>query len=148
MGRKLGQPSATARIAGGGEAPCLYGTVKFYPTQSGVLVVADLYGLPRCNDTGIFGFHIHEGVACSGDGFANTNGHYNPTDAEHPKHAGDLPPLLSCKGRAYMAVLTDRFRLSEVIGRTIVIHSQPDDFHTQPAGNSGTKIACGRICRT
>ena len=147
MGPGFGKPAAMARIAGSGEAPCLYGSVKFYPAQSGVLVVADVCGLPKSGGTGVFGFHIHEGSACTGEDFSDVGGHYNPEGAEHPKHAGDLPPLISCKGRAYMAVLTDRFCLSEVIGRTVVIHSGPDDFHTQPAGNSGAKIACGRICK-
>lgn len=44
-----------------------------------------------------------------------------------------------------MYVLTDRFRVRDIIGRTVVIHSGPDDFHTQPAGNAGEKIACGVI---
>jgi Cu-Zn family superoxide dismutase len=42
-------------------------------------------------------------------------------------------------------VVTDRFTLPEVIGRTLVIHSGADDFRSQPAGNAGTKIACGVI---
>ncbi len=55
-------------------------------------------------------------------------------------HAGDLPPLLSNNGRAYCQVLTGRFRVSDVIGKTVVIHSGPDDFMTQPSGNAGEKI--------
>jgi Cu-Zn family superoxide dismutase len=46
-----------------------------------------------------------------------------------------------------MAVLTDRFAVSEVLGKAVVLHRQPDDFHTQPAGNAGAKIACGLIER-
>ncbi len=44
-----------------------------------------------------------------------------------------------------MKVLTDRFRIEEIIGGTVVIHDAPDDFHTQPSGNAGAKIACGVI---
>lgn len=44
-----------------------------------------------------------------------------------------------------MAVLTNRFRAAEAIGRTVVIHSRRDDFTSQPAGDSGRKIACGVI---
>ena len=47
----------------------------------------------------------------------------------------------------YLSVKTDRFSVNEIIGRTVVIHSDPDDFHTQPAGNAGKKIACGVIQR-
>ena len=92
-------------------------------------------------------FHIHQGRACSGIGFSGTEGHYNPTEEMHPKHACDLPPLLECKGQAYLSVKTDRFSVDEIIGRTVVIHSDPDDFYTQPAGNAGRKIACGVIRR-
>jgi len=52
---------------------------------------------------------------------------------------------LSCDGNAYMQVLTNRFSVREILGKTVVIHSHPDDFHTQPAGNAGEKIACGVI---
>ena len=44
-------------------------------------------------------------------------------------------------------VLTGRFRVGEIIGRSVVLHSDPDDFHTQPSGNAGMKIACGVIRR-
>lgn len=141
------QPCAIARIAGGEQAPCLHGTVKFYKTGKSVLVVADICGLPD-SETGIFGLHIHTGESCLGADFSATGAHYNPAGSPHPRHAGDLPPLFSCSGKAFMAVVTDRFCLKEVFGKTVVIHSGPDDFHTQPAGNSGEKIACGKISPT
>ena len=58
---------------------------------------------------------------------------------------GDLPPLLSCNGNAYMTVKTDRFKVKDIIGRTVIIHYRADDFRTQPSGDSGEKIACGII---
>ena len=70
---------------------------------------------------------------------------YKRQQEEHPKHAGDLPPLLANDGVAWSAVYTDRFYPEEVIGRTVVIHGMGDDFHSQPSGNSGVKIACGEI---
>lgn len=141
-----GRPGAIACMKGGVSAPNMRGTVKFYSTGCGTLVVAEVQGLPE-NDSGFFAFHIHAGGDCGGEAFADTMGHYNPGDQEHPRHAGDLPPLLSRRGNAFLAVETDRFVLREVIGRTVVIHHDPDDFHTQPAGNAGTKIACGVIHR-
>jgi Cu-Zn family superoxide dismutase len=79
--------------------------------------------------------------------FSVTEGHYNPSEQAHPKHAGDLPSLLECQGNAYLSVRTDRLSVTDIIGRTVVIHSDPDDFHSQPAGNAGKKIACGVICK-
>ena len=140
----FGRPAAVARIAGGNLAPCLYGTVKFYQMGKQVLVVADICGLPP-SQTNIFAMHIHVGGDCGGEGFSDTQGHYDPCGQPHPNHAGDLPPLFSCGGRAFLAVQTDRFCLPEIVGKTVVIHGGPDDFHTQPAGNSGEKIACGVI---
>lgn len=71
--------------------------------------------------------------------------HYNPENTEHPKHAGDLPPLLANNGIAWSAVYTDRFYPEDVVGRTVIIHDMADDFHTQPSGDSGMKMACGEI---
>ena len=138
-------PDAVARIQGGAEALQLSGCVQFYQERGCVLVVARIIGLPKESETGFFGFHIHQGESCSGTDFPGTGSHYNPTGQAHPKHAGDLPPLLSCRGNAYLSVKTDRFSVKEIIGRAVVIHSDPDDFHSQPAGNAGKKIACGII---
>ena len=93
-------------------------------------------------------FHIHTGNACTENGqgeFASAGGHYNPWDTLHPSHAGDLPPLLSNNGSAWMAVYTGRFYPEDVIGRTVIIHEKSDDFHTQPSGDAGEMIACGKI---
>ena len=140
-------PDAVARIQGGLETPQLSGCVHFYQQNGCVLIVAEIFGLPRESETGFFGFHIHQGGNCSGTDFSGTGSHYNPVDQVHPKHAGDLPPLMWCRGNAYLAVKTDRFTVHDIIGKTVVIHSAPDDFHTQPAGNAGRKIACGVICK-
>ena len=140
-------PDAVAQIRGGVEVPKLSGCIRFYQQKGCVLIVAEIFGLSRENETGFFGFHIHQGESCSGTDFSETGSHYNPVDQVHPKHAGDLPPLMCCRGNAYLAVKTDRFTVHDIIGKTVVIHSDPDDFHTQPAGNAGRKIACGVICK-
>lgn len=147
MQRCRKSPDAEAWIAGGEEAPQLSGCVRFYQENGCVLIEAKVSGLPEVSEPGFFGFHIHQGRDCSGAGFFGTEGHYNPLGQGHPEHAGDLPPLLSCHGNAYLAVKTDRFSVDEIIGRAVVIHSDPDDFHSQPAGNAGEKIACGVIQR-
>ena len=139
-------PDAVARITGEIEAPRLSGCVQFYQERGCVLIVAKISGFPE-SETGFFGFHIHQGNTCAGAEFSGTGNHYNPAEQAHPEHAGDLPPLLRCNGSAYLSVSTDRFSVKEIIGRTVVIHSDPDDFRTQPAGNAGRKIACGVICK-
>ena len=146
-------PDAVAVVGGRSENSGPYGTVKFYGSESGVLVVADILGLPapalECEGR-IFGFHIHDGSECSGndaDPFADAGSHYNPSGCPHPYHAGDMPPLFGAGGRAFLAFLTDRVSVDEIIGKAVVIHDRPDDFTTQPSGNAGNKIACGVISR-
>lgn len=147
------RPQAEARIAGSESFSDISGMVRFYQTNEGVIVYAEITGLPHDNAPchgRIFGFHIHAGDSCSGnmdDPFADSMSHYNPNGCEHPYHAGDLPPLFGNNGLAVSAVLTDRFFVDEIIGKTVIIHDHPDDFTTQPSGNSGTKIACGVIQR-
>ncbi len=145
------KPDAKAKIKGSKKYSKINGIVEFFSTKYGVIVKVKINGLPynesECND-GIFGLHIHTGSKCSGtdtDPFADALTHYNPNNCKHPYHAGDLPPLFGNNGYAYMAVLTNRFTINEIIGKTIIIHSQPDDFKTQPGGDSGKKIACGII---
>lgn len=144
MHNLFGRPYAMACVRGSGEGERIDGTVKFFQQSHGTLVVAEICGLPE-TPTNFFAFHIHENGDCCGEGFPNTGNHFNPCQTEHPMHAGDLPPLMACKGRAYLAVLTGRFCPKDVVGRSVVIHSHPDDFHTQPSGGAGTKIGCGVI---
>lgn len=127
----------------------IYGTVCFYPFQNGTIMVYEINGLPK-GEKGIFGFHIHEGDTCLNDTavpYEKTKGHFNPTNHEHPYHLGDLPPLFATRGKAWSIVYIDKFKPEQIIGRTMIVHVNPDDFHTQPSGNSGEKIACGEIKR-
>ena len=135
---------ATALIRGRDTTPYIFGRVEFFQKENCVLVVANIGGLPK-NDSGFYGFHIHGGNSCLGVDFSESGGHFNPENKPHPLHAGDLPPLLACGNTAFLQVLTDRFRVSDILGKTVIIHNNPDDFKTQPSGNAGTKIACGII---
>ena len=151
LGRR---PHATAVIGGSTWYPAIKGLVRFFQTDAGVVVATEITGLPAPTEectAPVFGFHIHGGGSCTGnatDPFADALTHYNPAVCPHPYHAGDLPPLFGNNGFAFSVVLTDRFTVSEIIGKTIIVHSKPDDFTTQPAGNSGNKIACGIIQST
>ena len=73
--------------------------------------------------------------------------HYNPDNQLHGNHAGDLPVIFSNNGTAIMDVFTSRFRPKDVVGRSVIIHQNPDDYRTQPTGASGKKLACGIIVR-
>ncbi len=142
-----GLPEHYAQIRGSSTYPQIKGMVFFYRFRRGTVVVADITGLPE-TETGIFGFHIHEGNACTGDGkdpFGDTKGHYNPYGLSHPMHAGDMPVLFGNNGKAWSAFYTNRFMPGEITGKTVVIHDMPDDYKSQPAGNAGMKIACGVI---
>lgn len=147
------KPLAFCMIDGSSAYRSIKGMVLFYENVEGVLIQVKVKGLPmkkgyKCGSS-IFGFHIHEGTMCSGtmqEPFKNAGGHYNPQGCEHPQHAGDLPPLFASRnGSAMMSFVDDRFTVEEIIGRVMIIHENPDDFHTQPSGNSGPMIACGKI---
>jgi superoxide dismutase, Cu-Zn family len=147
-------PAAHAQIQGNSSNKNLRGSVLFYQNPGGVVLCVEVFGLPigtgLCGSR-VFGFHIHEGRSCTGnaaDPFADAGEHYNPNTCPHPEHAGDLPPLFGNNGYAWTAFATNRFTISEIIGRTIIIHGEPDDFSTQPDGDAGDKIACGIIVPT
>lgn len=137
--------NAKATIKGGKSFPKINGNVYFRQTKNGVIVTAKINSLPTSNkpcDSRIFGFHIHEGTSCTGDAtdeFKNTLTHYNPNMYKHPHHAGDMPVLFENNGYAYMSFLTNRFKVTDIIGKVVIIHSNPDDFRTDPSGNSRRK---------
>lgn len=145
------QPEAIAFVRGSADYPNINGRVLFYNTRQGVIVFTVVTGLPISSDKckgSVFAFHIHSGAACTGnpqDPFAGVGAHYNPQNCPHPFHAGDMPPLLGNNGYAMSLFLTDRFTIDEIIGKTVIIHKNPDDFAIQPSGNAGIKIACGEI---
>ena len=145
------KPQAAAWVTGNSENPNLSGLVKFYQTPyGGILVETEIFGLPNQsipNSSDFYAMHIHEFGDCSSD-FTKTGSHYNKTDELHPLHTGDMPPLMGNQGYAWSSFYDKRFTLEEIIGKSVVIHSNRDDFTTQPAGDSGTKIGCGEIRRT
>lgn len=148
----INHPSyAIANISGSPEYSNITGTAIFKKKNNGVLVTVEVWGLPhdegRCDER-VFALHIHNGESCTGnneDPFADAGTHLNLEHCPHPEHTGDLPPLFGNQGYAYLSVFTNRFTLNDIIGKVIIIHENPDDFTTQPSGNAGKKIACGKI---
>lgn len=142
------KPDAAAWVTGNHENPQLNGLVKFYMTPyGGTLIEAEIFGLPNLKTpeaANFYAMHIHENGDCTLP-FDKTGNHYNPTKEPHPQHSGDLIPLFGNQGYAWAAFYDKRFAVPEIIGKSLIIHSMPDDFTTQPSGNSGEKIGCGVI---
>lgn len=144
-------PAAKVNIYGSNEYAYLHGEVCFFDTIRGVKVKGKIYNLPQ-NATGFYGFHLHDGGECEPrkgkNVFSKAKGHYNPEGTKHPLHAGDFPVLLATKrGCSEFSFLTDRFGIDEIIGRTLIVHQDADDFSSQPSGKAGKRIACGIITR-
>ncbi|UFJ40272.1 superoxide dismutase family protein [Brevibacillus humidisoli] len=147
---------AFAWITGGPLAPDLNGVVVFTDVPGGVEVYVKVNGLPPYqpgtetrDPIGPHGFHIHENGTCEvgrpDDPFQSAGEHWNPTNQPHGNHAGDFPVLFSNNGYAAMSFFTNRFRVADIIGKAVIIHQNPDDYRTQPAGDAGKRLACGVI---
>jgi superoxide dismutase, Cu-Zn family len=144
-------PSATAVIQPKSGSN-IQGSVNFSQSGKQIIVSGNFSGLKPNAEHGI---HIHEKGDCSAPDATSAGGHYNPTSMPHGSstvmahHAGDMPNIVSdANGNAnYKAVLKD-FTLEgdqSIIGRAVVVHRDPDDYKSQPAGNSGPRIGCGLI---
>jgi Cu-Zn family superoxide dismutase len=126
------------------------GTVTFTKSGNEIQVVADLQNLTP----GQHGFHIHEKGDCGTADASSAGGHFNPTHQHHggpataARHAGDLGNVeADASGKAH---LDWKGKLSlggadSIIGKSVVVHEKEDDLKTDPAGNSGARIACGVI---
>ena len=128
------------------------GSVTFAPKGDAVLVVARVSGLTP----GEHGFHVHEGGDCAAPDAAGAKGHFNPGGMMHgyhqhmEHHAGDLPNLVAnAGGVAEYRQEVQGLRLDAgpngILGRSVIVHADADDYRSQPAGNSGRRVACGVI---
>jgi len=144
-------PAAVATLAPA-SGSSVTGTVSFAQQGGKVLVRADVSGLPP----GGHGFHVHENGDCSAADATSAGGHFNPLAKPHGNpglgehHAGDMPMLeADASGHAKLNVVLEPMSLgggaADVIGKSVVVHKDVDDYKTQPAGNSGARIACGVI---
>lgn len=150
-------PSRTyAVIEGGPLAPNIHGYVLFEDVPYGTEVYVEVSGLPPYKPAtgnqqpiGPFGFHLHEKGVCTignpKEPFQAAGEHWNPTNQPHGNHVSDFPVLVASDGYARMSFFTNKFRAADVIGRAVMIHQNPDDYRTQPAGNAGKRLACGVI---
>ena len=129
------------------------GTVTFVQTGDGVQVSGEVRGLKPGAE---HGFHVHEKGDCSsGDGMS-TGGHFNPTAKPHgahgaaEHHTGDLPSLKADKyGVAAFSFVSKPISVggptTDIVGKGLIVHRDPDDYQTQPTGNAGPRLACAVI---
>jgi Cu-Zn family superoxide dismutase len=144
-------PSAVADLAAT-TGSTARGNVTFTAKGDKVVVVAKATGLVP----GSHGFHVHEKGDCSsGDGMS-AGGHFNPLGKPHAhpstadRHAGDMPMLVADSAgnasfTAELDVITIGGGSADVVGKGVIVHKDPDDFKTQPTGNSGARVACGVV---
>lgn len=147
---------AIAYINGGPLAPTIRGVVTFQDVPGGTIVSVNITGLPPYRPAmenqppiGPHGFHIHENGTCEigdpNDPFQAAGEHWNPYNQPHGNHPGDFPVLFSNSGNASMHFFTNKFTVNQVVGKAIIIHENPDDYRSQPAGAAGKRLACGVI---
>ncbi|PJI97571.1 Cu-Zn family superoxide dismutase [Acidovorax sp. 69] len=129
------------------------GSVTFVQTGDGVRISGEIRGLKPDSE---HGFHVHEKGDCSsGDGMS-AGGHFNPTGKAHghhgagDHHTGDLPSLKADKyGVAAFSFVSHSVSVAgpttDIIGKGLIVHRDPDDYKTQPTGNAGPRLACAVI---
>lgn len=131
------------------------GVVSFSQQDDKVLVNARIQGL----SPGPHGFHIHEKGDCSAPDASSAGGHFNPASTKHGSpsspehHGGDFGNLTAdATGTATLAITIPASQITlsksganSIIGKGLIVHADPDDFATQPTGNSGKRLACGVI---
>jgi Cu-Zn family superoxide dismutase len=145
-------PAAVAHVVGA-SGSLVSGTLALAPFRGGVRVTGDLGGLAP----GSHGFHIHQTGDCSAADASSAGGHFNPTGSGHGRagsamhHAGDIDNIVAgASGVAHIDVQLRGVSLggdaaTDIVGRAFVVHAAPDDYQSQPSGNSGARIGCGVI---
>jgi Cu-Zn family superoxide dismutase len=146
-GQDVSKATATLEPKSGSKVT---GTITFTKTGDQTRMVADVENLTP----GKHGFHIHEKGDCSAADAASAGGHFNPTHQHHggpsgtERHAGDLGNIeADASGKAHVE-WTGKLSFSgddSIIRKSVVVHEKQDDLKTDPAGNSGARIACGEI---
>jgi superoxide dismutase, Cu-Zn family len=144
-------------VAGGAKAVAMLrtaagvdvGRASATEVAGGVRFTIDAKGMPQGNH----GAHIHMTGRCDGPDFTTAGGHWNPTNMKHGSmnpqgpHEGDLPNLMiGADGRGTLGATIPGATMAGLMdadGAAIVVHAGPDDLMTDPAGNSGARIACG-----
>lgn len=149
-----GGPSASSRLEARSNSSAS-GTVSFTQQGDHVMARVDVSGL---NPGQEHGFHIHDKGDCSAPDGMSAAGHFNPSAKPHgpqgsEHHGGDMPALKAdAYGKAtasfHLTGVTVTEGANSIVGRSVIVHKDPDDYKTQPTGNSGARIACGVIVKS
>ena len=146
---------AEAKLSGTSADTTVDGTVRFDSDSAGKVKMTLDITIPKKAGKSV-AVHIHEHGNC-GDTAMLAHGHWNPTNAQHGKwgsgnfHLGDIGNVkLNAQGKGTMTLTTDLWTLGgkpdkNILGKAMIVHGGADDYKSQPAGNSGTRIGCGLI---
>lgn len=146
---------AEAAVSGTNADTAVTGSIKFDREGSGKTKMTLEILVPKLASKTV-AVHIHEHGDC-GDMGKMAHGHWNPTNSQHGKwgtgsfHSGDIGNVkLDSKGIGKLTISTDLWTLggtapTNIVGKSIIVHSGVDDYKSQPAGNSGSRIGCGVI---
>ncbi|WP_242112839.1 superoxide dismutase family protein [Luteimonas aquatica] len=148
--------SATANLASA-SGSLVSGKLTLVPMQGGVHLTGEIGGL---GNTSTHAIHVHEKGDCSAVDASSAGGHFNPTASAHGRagtgmhHAGDMDNIVAnAEGVAKIDIHLAGVTLgggapNDIAGRAVVVHAAADDYKSQPAGNSGARVACGVITVT
>lgn len=128
------------------------GSIELSEDGNGTTISLTATGLSE----GLHGVHLHETGLCEGPDFQSAGGHWNPEGRQHGRdnpggaHVGDLANLgANGEGQATSTYLVPgvlmqgtKASLSDVDGTALIIHEGPDDYVTDPSGDSGARVAC------
>ena len=149
---------STAQLAEANLSPAsaslVSGRVAVVPEAGGVHITGTIGGLPQGKPAA---FHVHEKGDCSAMDASSAGGHFNPATQPHGRagsgahHAGDMDNLqANAEGVVHVDVRLRGVTLgggaaNDIAGRALVVNADADDYHSQPAGNAGARVACGVI---
>ncbi len=141
----IDQPLAAKPVAG---------TLRFAQTGGTVTVTGEVSNL---KPNALHGFHVHERGDCSAPDASSAGSHYNPTGTPHgahgvgAHHVGDMPQLKAdATGVAKVQFTSQSLTLDgphSIVGKSVIVHRDPDDVNAQPVGNAGPRLACGVIAK-
>lgn len=153
MGKTVGEtPSLIVDSEMIGDKGQVLGTARVSQEREGTRIVLNINGLPP----GSYGVHLHEVGRCDWPGFTSAGGHFNPGQRQHGhmnpagEHAGDLPNLVVGEDRRGtldavrpgLRMVDGDAALLNIDGASLMLHAAPDDYKTDPSGNSGARIGC------